>query len=127
MTGVTVANITTLRNDDLYGKNATLVGWNVERDGDARFLRKANVQILTTTQCQERFQLLTNRPSEVPEGNLCTAADPFTISTEVSRTLAAFFCLLKNYNYNGIFSLSVFLIRETVVGRYLMRTIILWE
>lgn len=82
--GVTPVSITTSRKTDLYGKNATLIGWTAGQSGKVRFMKKARVQILTPMECDARFQLLTNNVIPTPDEVLCTASNPFILSTRVS-------------------------------------------
>lgn len=84
LTNVTPASITTLRNKDLYGKNAWIIGWTPGQNGRGRFLNKAKVQILTPTQCTQRYQSITNKGYKTRLGELCTAADLHTLATAVS-------------------------------------------
>lgn len=84
MADVTPANITTMRIADLYGKDATLIGWTVSRIGQGRLLIKAKVQILSAQECEQQFDLLTNLGGLIPEGMICTAANPFALTTGVS-------------------------------------------
>lgn len=120
--GVTPANITTLRAADLYGRNARMIGWAAGKDGKRRFLKQAMVKILTTADCEKRFELLTGFSIPVPEGTLCSAADPFALSTQVSREIYWLF----SYRIFGDEPLcnAFFFFRRTAVVHYWMRTII---
>lgn len=82
--GVAPAKITTLRNTDLYGKKATIIGWITGPIGKGRYLHKAEVKILTPMECGQRHQLLTNLPYRDEMGTLCTAAKPYALNTRVS-------------------------------------------
>lgn len=90
VTGITPANISTLRIKDLYGKNATLVGWDNEPDGRTRYLRQAKVKILTAMNCKLRTEIITNMIVHIPEGHFCTAADLFVLSTDVLQSLLTY-------------------------------------
>lgn len=100
-------HITTLRTANLTGKTAKIVGWTNGLNGKRRFLKKARVQILTTKDCEERFRSITNIWIPAPEGVLCTAANPFTLSTVVISVIGVLFIFVGHYIYT-LFSAIVF-------------------
>lgn len=83
VTGITPVNISTLKTTNLYGKNARLIGLTDGSRGKKEHLKQAKVQILSIAECNERLLKLTNAIIYIGRGFICTAAEPYTLVTDV--------------------------------------------
>jgi hypothetical protein len=74
--------------ESMYGKNVTIAGWGkLLYDEIVLKVNTAYLTVLTAQECQARYFTLSRRNIRLPDGIICTAANPFVLAANVSINL----------------------------------------
>jgi hypothetical protein len=98
VTNVIPAQISMESRESMYGKNVLIATWGKSNNGVIpKVLEAADLVVLSKNECEKRYMSLSGKRLNLPNGLMCTAADPYVLATIVS---IGFYC---NHLYAQLF------------------------